>query len=91
MKREANALGAFLRFRVQAQSFEAVCRLVAAGQGIGVLPKGAVDNLKQTMKLRAIELTDCWASRNMYVCVRKGRLALQVTRFVEHLTGAPLG
>lgn len=85
MKREANVLGAFLRIRVQVQSFEAVCRLVSAGQGVGVLPKGAVDNLKQTMKLRTIDLTDAWASRQMYICLRKGRLPKQVTRFADHL------
>ena len=33
MKSTANALGAYLRLRVQVQSFEAVCRLVAAGSG----------------------------------------------------------
>lgn len=76
---------------MQVQSFEAVCRLVAAGQGIGVLPRGAVDNLKQTMKLRAIALSDGWADRQMYVCVRKGGLARQVSRFAGHLTGGVWG
>ncbi|WBY01039.1 LysR family transcriptional regulator [Ramlibacter tataouinensis] len=90
MKSTANALGAYLRLRVQVQSFEAVCRLVAAGQGIGLLPKGAVKALKHSMKLRLIDLTDDWANREMYVCVKKGRLSPPVTQFVEHLLGRPL-
>lgn len=86
MKREASALGAFLRLRIQVQSFEAVCRLVAAGQGIGVLPRGAVATFEKPMKLRLIVLTDEWANREMYVCTRPGRLPASIVAFVEHLT-----
>jgi DNA-binding transcriptional LysR family regulator len=85
MKQAATASGAFVRFRVQVQSFEAVCRLVGAGQGIGVLPKGAVDAFRPSMKLRLIDLTDEWANRQMYVCLKSGRVPAQVLRFVEHL------
>jgi len=85
IKEKAHALGAILRLRVQVQSFEAVCRLVAADQGIGVLPWGAVGAFKQSMKLRLIDLADDWANRGMYVCVRKGRPSTHVARFVDHL------
>lgn len=85
MKTSAEAAGKFLRLRMQVQSFEAVCRLVAAGQGIGVLPKASVDTFRQSMHLRLIDLTDQWAKRQMYVCVKQGRLPAALNRFLELL------
>ena len=59
-----------LRLRVQVKSFEAVCKLVQAGMGIGVLPDAAAMDFAPIMGLRLIRLTDAWADRRMYVCVR---------------------
>jgi DNA-binding transcriptional LysR family regulator len=85
----ALAAGAPLRLRVQVQSFEAVCRLIAAGQGIGVLPAGAVQAFRHDMALRFVDLDDDWADRRMYVCVRAGPLASPSARLVEHLLQPP--
>jgi len=81
----AQALGAPLRLRVQVQSFEAVCRLIGAGQGIGVLPAGAVQAFRHDMALRFIDLDDEWADRRMYVCVRAGPIPSASARLVDHL------
>jgi DNA-binding transcriptional LysR family regulator len=85
MKQAAEAAGKFLRLRVQVQSFEALCRLVAAGQGIGVMPEGSVDAFRQVLKLRLIELDEAWARREMWLCARKGQLSAPVARVVAHL------
>ena len=37
----AAALGRHLDVRIQVRSFEAVCRMVGAGVGIGLVPRGA--------------------------------------------------
>ncbi len=66
----ALALGQPLRLRMQVRSFEAVCKLVQAGMGIGILPEGAAANFAGPMGLRMIRLTDKWALRRMFVCVR---------------------
>lgn len=87
MKKTAEGAGRFLRLRIQVQSFEALCRLVAAGQGIGMLPVGSVDAFRQSMKLRTIHLRDDWANREMYLCFKKGRLPSPVARLVEFLLG----
>ena len=87
MKKTAESAGKFLRLRIQVQSFEALCRLVASGQGIGMLPLGSVDAFRQSMKLRTIHLTDSWANREMYLCVKNGRLPAPAARFVEFLLG----
>lgn len=85
MKETAEGRGKLLRLRMQVQSFEAVCRLVAAGQGIGMLPRGAVDAFRQSMNLRIIELSDAWANRQTYLCIRKGRLPAPTARFLQFL------
>ena len=59
-----------LRLRIQVKSFEAVCKLVQAGMGIGVLPEVAARDFVPMMGLRLIRLTDDWADRSMHVCVR---------------------
>lgn len=87
MKHAAEAAGRFLRLRVQVQSFEALCRLVAVGQGIGVMPKGSVDAFRQVLKLRLIELDEPWARREMFLCTREGQLSAPVARVTNYLLG----
>ena len=91
MKHAADAAGQFLRLRIQVQSFEAVCRLVAAGQGIAVMPEGAVAAFRHAMKLRFIRLTDDWADRPMHVCVKPGVLPAPTRRLLQFLTGVAQG
>jgi DNA-binding transcriptional LysR family regulator len=59
-----------LRLRMQVRSFEAVCKLVQAGMGIGVLPEVAAQDFAPIMGLRLIRFTDAWAYRRMFLCVR---------------------
>ena len=59
-----------LRLRMQVRSFEAVCKLVQAGMGIGVLPELAAQDFAPIMGLRLIRFTDDWADRSMFICVR---------------------
>jgi DNA-binding transcriptional LysR family regulator len=66
----AAALGRHLEVRIQVRSFEAVCRMVAAGVGIGLVPRSAVSE----RGLPIIELEEPWAQRDLKVCVRKRAL-----------------
>jgi DNA-binding transcriptional LysR family regulator len=78
-----------LRLRVQVKSFEAVCKLVQAGMGIGVLPEIAAKHFAPPMGLRLIRLTDEWADRAMRVCVRDyDSLSSIARKLVEQLVGA---
>lgn len=77
-----------LRLRMQVMSFEAVCKLVQAGLGIGVLPEVAAQDFVPIMGLRLIRFTDEWANRCIYVCVRDFESLPTVGRkLVEHLVG----
>ncbi len=59
-----------MALRVQVRSFEAVCRAVEAGLGIGVLPMQAARGTAQSMNLRVLPITDAWAWRRMLLCTR---------------------
>ena len=59
-----------MALRVQVRSFEAVCRAVEAGLGIGVLPMQAARGTAQSMNLRVLPISDSWASRQMLLCTR---------------------
>jgi DNA-binding transcriptional LysR family regulator len=66
----AAPLGADLRLRVQLRSFDAVCRLVAAGVGVGVAPRSTAQRLALTLPIAIIDLEDDWAARELTICVR---------------------
>ncbi|UCE32421.1 MAG: LysR family transcriptional regulator [Burkholderiales bacterium] len=61
-----------LRIRVQVKSFEAVCRMVRAGLGIGILPEQAARYMAASLGLRTVPISDAWASRTMQLCYRAG-------------------
>ena len=59
-----------LRLRVQLRSFDAVCRLVECGVGVGIVPETTARRAARTMSLGIVELTDDWARRDLTICVR---------------------
>lgn len=82
----AAALGRHLEVRIQVRSFEAVCRMVSAGVGIGLVPRSAVTAGAQ---LAVIELEEPWARRDLKVCVRKRELLSGfAAQLVDCLTGS---
>ena len=83
----AEQRGLPLRLRMQVRSFDAVCHLVAAGLGISVLPRAAVEPLAQAMGLTCRPLTDPWAKRHLLIAVGAGRQADEaVSTLMAHLT-----
>ena len=59
-----------LRLRVQLRSFDAVCRLVECGVGVGIVPETTARRAARTMSLGIVDLTDDWARRELTICVR---------------------
>ena len=75
-----------LRLRVQLRSFDAVCRLVECGVGIGVVPRTTAARAAKTMALRVIDLADDWALRELTIVVRAtGELRPYARELVESL------
>lgn len=67
---KASREGRPLRLRVQLRSFDAVCRLVETGVGVGVVPETTARRARRTMTLGLADLTDDWAIRDLTICVR---------------------
>lgn len=59
-----------LKLRVQLRSFDAVCRLVECGVGVGVVPQTTARRASQTMKLGVVQLADDWALRELKIVIR---------------------
>ncbi|MFI8617464.1 LysR family transcriptional regulator [Acidovorax sp. NPDC077693] len=68
----AAALGRHLDVRIQVRSFEAVCRMVGAGVGIGLVPRGAVPVAGLSEPPVVVEMDEPWAQRDLQICVRRG-------------------
>ena len=63
--RAAERAGLPLRLCIQVRSFDAMCKMIAANLGIGVLPLEACQAQIGAMGLHAIRLADDWASRRL--------------------------
>ncbi|MDF0606267.1 LysR substrate-binding domain-containing protein [Neisseriaceae bacterium TC5R-5] len=63
-------LGKPLKLRIQLDSFDAMCRMIGAGVGVGVVPESAARRNRDSMGLALIELTDSWSIRERYVLMR---------------------
>ena len=87
LSEKAERIGRHLKLRVQLRSFDAVCRLVECGVGIGVVPATTAERHAQTMSLHRIELADPWAVRDLTIIVRRqAELPAHAHDLVRHLT-----
>lgn len=68
--RAAAELGRAWRCRVQVTSFDAQCRMVQAGLGIGVLPRRVADFFVKGLDLVKCGLDEPWAHRQLVLAVR---------------------
>jgi len=67
---KAARAGRPLRARVQLRSFDAICRLVESGVGVGVVPQSIARRAVRSMTLAIIDLADDWAVRELMIVVR---------------------
>lgn len=65
-----DALGRRQKLRIQLGSFDAMCRMIASGVGIGVVPESAARRNRESMGLALVELSDEWCVRERYMLVR---------------------
>lgn len=59
-----------MTIRVHVASYDATCRMVAAGAGIAIMPKAAFARLKGEQRIGCSDLRDDWAVRTFQVCAR---------------------
>jgi DNA-binding transcriptional LysR family regulator len=83
---KASRAGRPLRLRVQLRSFDAVCRLVERNVGVGIVPETTVRWAAKGMAIKAVNLTDAWAVRELTICVRDfDALPAYARQLVEHM------
>lgn len=86
MNRIVGEQGGTMSVRVQVSSFDALCRMVEANAGIGVLQRSAAMRHLNTTAIHVVELTNPWAERALKICVRDvDALPSFARELVEHL------
>lgn len=83
--------GIALRLKIQVRSFDAMCEMIAANMGIGVLPLGVCARRLQAWNVKAIPITDRWANRRLLIATNSTReisssAALLVDRLKSNAT-----
>jgi DNA-binding transcriptional LysR family regulator len=68
----AASLGRHLNVRIQVRSFEAVCRMVGAGVGVGLVPCSAASGRVMREPPVIVKMDEPWARRDLQICVRQG-------------------
>jgi DNA-binding transcriptional LysR family regulator len=58
------------RLRIHVTSFDALCRMVDVGLGVGVVPERVGRFFASALGLRLLRLTDDWAKRQLHIVVR---------------------
>jgi DNA-binding transcriptional LysR family regulator len=83
---KATQVGRPLRLRVQLRSFDAVCRLVERNVGVGIVPATTARSAIKSMAIKAVDLADPWALRDLTICVRDfDALPPYARQLVEHM------
>lgn len=81
-----------MRLRVQLRGFDAVCRLVEARVGLGILPESAAARAARGLAVAVVPLADPWARRDLTLCLRDlDGLPPFVRAFVAHLRAPSSG
>lgn len=83
--RAAADAGLPLRLRMQVTSYDALCSMVAAGLGWGLMPSRSAQ-IFRGLAIRLVALTEPWARRRLMLCLRAQEAPTGVARLlVEHL------
>ena len=84
----ASTSGHALKVRMQMSSFDASCRMVAAGLGVAVLPLQAVQPQLAHLSIAAVPIDEAWARRTHHLALRTGDDAPAAARtLVDALRG----
>ncbi|MDR5754029.1 MULTISPECIES: LysR family transcriptional regulator [unclassified Caballeronia] len=82
----ARQAGKPLRLRIHVPGFDAVCRMVQAGMGVGVLPFDVYRAMGRQLGLVAVTLDETWAERSLIIVVRDPDALSPVSRMLfDHL------
>lgn len=91
LTKAAGDLGRTLHLRIQVSSYDALCLMVAAGLGIGLLPRKSAQLYIRSLKIKCVTLKEPWAVRKLVLCVRTYEALSPVAKLlVNHISGSPV-
>jgi len=86
LQRGAAEAGRPLRLRMQVTGYDALCLMVSAGLGVGVMPRVSARLYVRELDVRVATLDEPWAARRLALCVRSMEALPAVARqLVQHL------
>lgn len=89
LTKAAAELGRPLRLRIQVSSYDALCLMVAAGLGVGVLPRQSAQLFVPALPIQCLALAEPWAQRKLVVAVRDvAALSPAARLLVQHISAA---
>ncbi len=87
LTKAAAELGRPLRLRIQVSSYDALCLMVAAGLGLGVMPRKSAQLFLPSLKIKCVTLDEPWAARQLVVAVRDVAALSPVARLLlQHIS-----
>jgi DNA-binding transcriptional LysR family regulator len=82
----ATEVGRTMKLRIQVTGFDALCLMVEAGLGIGILPKNTAKPYQRALRIKTVALREPWAQRDLAICVRSYEdLSVAAKHLVDHL------
>lgn len=83
----AKALGRPLRLRYRLSGFDAVCRMIHAGLGVGIAPPAMLGAFTIGASLVGVRLDEAWADRQLMILTRDlGALPVSARLMMKHLS-----
>ena len=83
---ESSRLGRTPNFKIHVRGVETMCRMIAAGLGIGILPEAAARRYLGHMGLHSLVIDESWAKRRLFIGYRDEATLRRAARLlVRHL------
>ncbi|OIQ86930.1 HTH-type transcriptional regulator CysB [mine drainage metagenome] len=84
--KSATKLERSLKLRIQVTSYDALCLMVDAGLGIGIIPSNSAKPYLKSLAIKAVALNEPWAKRELAICIRSyDALSVAARVLVDHL------
>jgi DNA-binding transcriptional LysR family regulator len=89
LTRQAAQMGRIMKTHVRVAGYDAACRMVEAGLGVGVVPQSYAARLSPALGVVSIMLDEPWVDRYYKICVRStDQLSVATRLLLDHLISA---
>ncbi|MCF1503977.1 LysR substrate-binding domain-containing protein [Afifella sp. H1R] len=89
LKKHAHRLGRELTIRIRVRSFGSVCRMVAAGAGVSIVPASVIPAETLEKGAKVIAISDDWSQRDLVICLPRDRPVSNLVRRLADAVASP--